>query len=677
MAAKIRNFHRFFVNLYPKIPGKFITMRLKRFSRNIYAVTAMQFLAAVIVMELLRGVFMLYNSDLMCGCSFKWVCYLFVCGLRFDLCATAWFLLPFMVMRILPFSFITRRGYVRASGVMYGIGATLLMLLQVGDTFYFPFSGSRLNWQSLKMLVEDPSMIGVLFSYVGQYWWAFLFGLVLIGLMWCIALLPGGDRRSVPVADIGRRRAARVGMFVLMGGAVLLCIRGKLGGGKPVDLTDAYVVMPDLRHYNVVINTPFSVLRSIGDNGELPVYDFFADDEIEAMRPPVHMASLPDSLNLRGKNIVFIVLESGTSLWLDNLAVKKGESAACHQPFLNDLAAKSLAVRHAMGSGKRSIEGITGIFGGFPTYSPMYYLASPYSNNDIDAHVSLLRDHMGYATKFYYGGHHGAFNIDIILRVMGFSEVTNRENLSAVVNEGNKWGIYDHVMARYIVSDISRLPEPFYAGWFTLSPHPPFDVPADFNSSASDAHLREVEYADHALKLFFEEAAKQPWFDNTVFILTGDHGSRDMGEGVYSTPYICNHIIFMIYTPDGSIAPGVIEDRVLTHFDMGPTVLDLAGYDREYFSLGRSLFDPAAGDGFVLTSADGYFLACDPEFAVALSGDFKQVGDAFMVTADPTLESPLPRPYPARVDSLVDKARAFMQDYSARMRGNRMTLVRR
>ncbi len=120
-------------------------MRFRRYLRNIYAVTALQFLAAVMVMELLRGLFMLYNSDLMCGCSFRWVCYLFVCGLRFDLCATAWFLLPFMVMRSLPFSFITRRGYVRASGIAYGLGATLMMILQVGDTFYFPFSGSRLN----------------------------------------------------------------------------------------------------------------------------------------------------------------------------------------------------------------------------------------------------------------------------------------------------------------------------------------------------------------------------------------------------------------------------------------------------------------------------------------------------------------------------------------------------
>ncbi len=525
------------------------------------------------------------------------------------------------------------------------------------------------------MLLDDASMTGVLFSYVGQYWWAFLLGLALIVLMWCVALLPGVDPRSMPVAGIRRRRLARVGAMLLMGLATLLCIRGKIGGGKPLDLTEAYVVMPDLRHYNVVINTPFSVLRSMGDKGELPVYDFFSDDEIEAMRPPVRTASLPDSLNLRGKNIMFIVLESGTSLWLDSLTVSRNRPDAARQPFLNSLAAKSLTVRHAIASGKRSIEGITGIFGGFPTYSPMYYLASPYSNNDVDAHVALLRDHMGYTTKFYYGGHHGAFNIDIILQIMGFSEVTSRESLEPAVTQGNKWGIYDHVMARYIAADIGNLSEPFYAGWFTLSPHPPFDVPAGFHSSASDAHMRDVEYADHALSTFFEEAAGQPWFDNTVFILTGDHGSRDAEGGDCSTPYVSHHIIFMIYTPDGSVAPGVIDNRVLTHFDMGPTVLDLAGYDREYFSLGHSLFDPAAGDGFVVMAYDGYFIACNREFAVTLSADLSQVGDAFSVVADPALESPLPAPWPAQADSLVARARAFMQDYSERMRTNRMTLV--
>ena len=40
----------------------------------------------------------------------------------------------------------------------------------------------------------------------------------------------------------------------------------------------------------------------------------------------------------------------------------------------------------------------------------------------------------------------------------------------------------------------------------------------------SEPETQIVEYADWALRKFFEEARKQPWFDNTIFVLEGDHG---------------------------------------------------------------------------------------------------------------------------------------------------------
>ena len=59
--------------------------------------------------------------------------------------------------------------------------------------------------------------------------------------------------------------------------------------------------------------------------------------------------------------------------------------------------------------------------------------------------------------------------------------------------------------------------------------------------------MQIVEYADWALRQFFEEARKQPWFDNTIFVLEGDHGKL-VGDAECELPESYNHIPLMIYS---------------------------------------------------------------------------------------------------------------------------------
>ena len=63
----------------------------------------------------------------------------------------------------------------------------------------------------------------------------------------------------------------------------------------------------------------------------------------------------------------------------------------------------------------------------------------------------------------------------------------------------------------------------------------------------SEPETQIVEYADWALRQFFEEARKQPWFDNTIFVLEGDHGKL-VGDAECELPESYNHIPLMIYS---------------------------------------------------------------------------------------------------------------------------------
>ena len=54
-----------------------------------------------------------------------------------------------------------------------------------------------------------------------------------------------------------------------------------------------------------------------------------------------------------------------------------------------------------------------------------------------------------------------------------------------------------------------------------------------------DVFLNAVSYTHlWALRQFFEEARKQPWFDNTIFVLEGDHGKL-VGDAECELPERC------------------------------------------------------------------------------------------------------------------------------------------
>lgn len=65
------------------------------------------------------------------------------------------------------------------------------------------------------------------------------------------------------------------------------------------------------------------------------------------------------------------------------------------------------------------------------------------------------------------------------------------------------------------------------------------------NSPTGDDPLFEtVAYSDYAIQRFFEKAEKQPWFKNTLFVITADHTSGNCYPeyvtdlGYYNVPVI-------------------------------------------------------------------------------------------------------------------------------------------
>lgn len=225
----------------------------------------------------------------------------------------------------------------------------------------------------------------------------------------------------------------------------------------------------------------------------------------------------------------------------------------------------------------------------------------------------MMNEFKGYAKYYMIGGSASWANI------RGFLS-HNVEGLH-LLEEGSwkapntdVWGLSDLDLFREAADALTASPKPFVAVIQTAGFHRPYTIPED-NAGFEIKHPSEaiiknygftgadeynsLRFSDHALGEFFKIARKQPWFQNTVFAIFGDHGLNDtslnMPPGYLGCRLQSNHTPMLIYAPglvaEGKLTPGV-DPRPCGQPDIFPTLASLAGIPYRYNALGRNLLDP-------------------------------------------------------------------------------------
>ena len=108
-----------------------------------------------------------------------------------------------------------------------------------------------------------------------------------------------------------------------------------------------------------------------------------------------------------------------------------------------------------------------------------------------------------------------------------------------------------------------------------------------------------------ALRKFFEQASKQPWYKNTIFVLTSDHTNLS-DHAYYQTDIggFCSPII--IYEP-GSDRQPQIQEKIAQQIDILPTVMGMLHYDKPYFAFGIDLLNTKAEDTWAVNYLNGIY----------------------------------------------------------------------
>jgi phosphoglycerol transferase MdoB-like AlkP superfamily enzyme len=171
-----------------------------------------------------------------------------------------------------------------------------------------------------------------------------------------------------------------------------------------------------------------------------------------------------------------------------------------------------------------------------------------------------------------------------------------------------------------------------------------------------------------AIGRFFQTASRQPWFRNTIFVLTSDHTNMsDHAEYQTDLGGFCSPII--IYEPGDTLrTKGEMQDKIAQQIDIMPTILGMLGYRKPYFGFGIDVLNTAKEDTWAVNYLNGIYQYVKGDYVLQFDG--QQTKAVYSLT-DTLMQTNLKGEVP-RQAQMERELKAIIQQYMERMKQDRL-----
>lgn len=588
-------------------------------------------------------------------------------NIRFGFATVAIVLSPYWLMMLLPFKARTHVVYRGVSSFVYWLLLIVMLTPGLCDVAYYPFTYRRLSADIFSYLTVGGKMGTLGPKFLLDYWYVVL---VAVALLLVHVFFARGNRLDKTAGKFEGWGTFFVGMAVVvvlaMGGwnRSLVLERGEAArccqiANTPLVTNSAYNIIYTARHPRLDVVEFDTPIRQ----AELFYPVTVPSKNIMASHPDPRWGAgggclTGDDGSVRYTNVVVLILESFSQEYMGCYNKGKEESFT---PFLDSLARYS-HLYNGRSNGKKSIESIPAIMSSVPTLMEAPVSMSPYGGNAYSSLPKVLKKY-GYTSAFFHNSYNGVMGFDRMCRKMGFDLYFGQNEYQKRYGDeqgyDGVWGIFDEPWLHYMVEEVNKLPEPFFVGEFTISSHHPYTVPDEYKGKLKKGKkplLQVVNYTDNALRSFFAEASRQPWFNHTVFVIMGDHPGCVVDKdyaglaGAYRIP-------MMVYLP-GEQSRGTSSATIMQQTDVMPTLIDFLGLRESTVAFGSSLFQSHGGWQVVFGS--GYYILNRGTRTAAMMyrpDGGKKNGIVFEGEPDD-----------------VDFLQAVVQQYNERMEQNRMVV---
>lgn len=409
-------------------------------------------------------------------------------------------------------------------------------------------------------------------------------------------------------------------LFLALGGLSLIPIRGGFSIfpwrlGVPINVGAVYF-NHHLAVNHAAVNTLWNFLFSISEWKDLDArFDLMPDQQATSLFEEFNGASNTSSkttslLKTKRPNVILIIVESLTAKAIEVLGGEKGVT-----PHFNKLSREGVLFSNFYASGHRSNRGIGSIFSSYPGLPYTAIILHPNKVEQLPHLMGSFRDN-GYNTAFYYGGEIDFANFRAYFQQGKASNIISKLDFPFSTMT-TKWGVHDHVVFDTLFNDINCVKEPFFYSFFTLSSHEPFDIPTEkrFGDNNSTENFKSaVHYTDACLGKFIDKAKKTDWWNNTLVVITADHGVKHIKETANGQKETFQ--IPMLWLGGALSKKDTLISSLSCHLDLAPTILSQVNIDHSQYIYGKNILTPSYSPRAFYSYGDGVGLLTDSSYQI-------------------------------------------------------------
>ena len=620
---------------------------------------------------------------------------LFRAGLIFDTSAIIYTNAVVLLLTLFPLHVKERVGYYRVVRWIYVIINSVCLYANLIDCVYFPYTGKRTTVSVFNEFSNEgaTNMTKIFAEQFAVNWYLVLLAIALTWALWRLFRSPlqiAGTKKDSCTKQSPSCSSCHIANYyivntLLLGVTIPLCVAGMRGGFttavRPITISNANQYADAPAETGIILNTPFSLIRTINKK-PFVTPSYMSDEEAAQLYSPVHQPEAGAAF--RPMNVVVLIMESFSKQHFGFYnQTLRGGSYRGFTPFLDSLITTSaLTYQYSYANGRKSIEGMPSTLSSLPNFVEPLFL-TPASLNSMSGLARELSEHKGYTSAFFHGAENGSMGFEAFARATGFqhyygrTEYNKDPDFNGDDDFDGTWAIWDEEFLQFFAKSMGRMQQPFMTAVFTATSHTPFALPKRYKGvfPTGEKPIQEcVAYSDHALRHFFATASRQPWFRNTLFVITADHTSNQI-DPFYRTSLGKYCVPIILYAPGDSTLHGYDTQRVVEQIDIMPTVLSYLHYDEPYIAFGQDMLQTPADSTFAIhwvPESDGYQFVRNDHL---LLFDGRRVNHAYRFRTDSLLQHDVVTSMPADTLQLYERQlKSVIQQYMQRMNNNQLTI---
>ena len=588
----------------------------------------------LISLSLMRSLLLLHNRELTAAIPTRELVRSFVIGWRFDMIIIGALMLVPIIVQFFPQSRISR------SLPLYWCATfgSIVIFFSVTELEFYRQFHTRLNSLVFDYIKEDPKTVSSMI-WNGCPVLRYLFLWIVVSFLMITGLFLAQTLTLTAFDGTYSGTLFQRLLFVLplLALAAIAC-RGTLRSGPPLRWGDAYH-STHLFANHLALNGIYTLIKALLDVKKqksrkkwLKVMPKAAalektrnlllqpgDNLIEPEGLTLRREHQPATTNSKLKNVVVIMMESFSAQYIGDSGKQSGIT-----PEFDRLAEKGVLFDHFFSNGTHTHQGVFATLAGFPNLPGFETLIQqPQGATGFSGLAELLKKRE-YQSLYTYNGDFSWDNQEGFFRNQGMTKFIGRFDYVNPEFIDPTWGVSDNDMFNRAHQELENLDpkKPFFAILQTLSNHLPFTIPEPLpiakvtGHGSLDGHLTAMRYADWALGQFFAKAQASSYFNETLFVLLGDHGFC-LPQQLTDIELLRFHIPLLLLAPGLQEQFGSKRSIIGTQVDVLPTIMGLLGKPFTHNCWGRNLLNVVADDpGFGIIKPSG----SDPTVAM-LSGN--------------------------------------------------------